>query len=179
MPDPSRKISHVTSEAGAWPMTGREEGPLTWSLRAVRRIVGTVEGSVDCSPATKVSARALREVRPRARRGSRGGCTGDARSQWHSMARSFMGRSRTGQITAGSPSPRLSVSQSNHISSSHPGLIRRLSQSAPSITSKHSQRALKTLATSSRQMNTHTGRVCSHHLPTALVISLGPLNLDF
>ena len=47
----------------------------TCSLHAVRRIVGTVEASLACMPATNSSARAFRLTRSRRRRCGRLGCT--------------------------------------------------------------------------------------------------------
>lgn len=50
-----------------------------WSLQAVRRRVGTVEGSAACRPATKSAARRFRDGLERALRLGRGGwtCTQD------------------------------------------------------------------------------------------------------
>ena len=79
----------------------------TLSLEAVRRMVGTTEGSAACMPATNSVAILLMEGLSRAQGGLPGGPSTAQRLWWHSSARSLAGRSLTGHTKAGASSPCL------------------------------------------------------------------------
>ena len=70
-------------------------------------MVGTVEGSAVCMPATNSAEMRLMEGLSRARGGRPGGAITGQRLWWHSSARSFAGRSRTGHTVAGASWPCL------------------------------------------------------------------------